>query len=287
MKPMEAFKNYLIKQGYTNELAQDKINYVQHYLSWLRTHHLEMEQIRYADVMNYIGQLQQEGNSPHQQNRRLLAIETYYTFRQLPSSVQGLRVKVRQSTLKPVLELQELESVYHHYEPWHDVAQLMLSLVVWQALERDDILRIELQDINLTKGQLYIKSHHQRQARYMKLEAHQIMQLHDYITATKAKREKEKHERLILSLTPSRNSLLTTWRRLNQEVVQQAHSKLNISIRNLEHLRQSRLAQWVKQYGLRQAQYLGGFKSVRGVEYYQTQSLKDLQQQLEQCHPLQ
>ena len=283
---MEEFKKHLIKQGYGKILAQEKIHYVQHYLEWLQTHHLVMEQIRYADLMNYLGQLQQEGNSPHQQNRRLLAIETYYTFKQLPSSVQGLRVKVRQSTLKPVLELSELESVYQHYQPWHDVAQLMLSLVVWQALQRDDILRIELQDINLSKGQLYIKSHHQRQARYMKLEAHQVMQLHDYMTTTKAKREQEKHKRLILSLTTSRNSLLTTWRRLNKEVIHQGKSKLNMSVRNLEHLRQSRLAQWVKQYGLRQAQYLAGFKSVRGIEYYQTQSLKDLQQQLEQCHPL-
>lgn len=283
---MEEFKKHLTKQGYTKELAQDKINYVQHYLTWLQTHHLVMKQIRYADLMNYLGQLQHEENSAHQQNRRLLAIETYYSFKKLPSVVQSLRVKVRQSTLKPVLELSELESVYQHYQPWHGVDQLILSLVVWQALELDDILGIELQDINLSKGQLYIKSHHQRQARYIKLEAHQIMQLHDYITSTKTKRQQEKHERLILSLTASTHSLLGTWRRLNKEVAHQALSKLNIGVRTLEHLRQSRLAHWVKQHGLRQAQYLGGFKSVRGIEYYQTQSLKDLQQQLEQCHPL-
>jgi integrase/recombinase XerD len=283
---MEEFKKYLTKQRYRKELARTKIKYVQHYLEWLQSHHLVMEQIRYADVMNYIGQLHQEGKSAHQQNRRLLAVETYYSFKKLPSVVQGIRVKVRQSTLKPVLELPELEAVYQHYEPWHSVAELMLSLVVWQALQLDDILRIELQDINLSKGQLYIKSHHQQQTRYIKLEAHQIMQLHDYMTTTKAKREKEKHERLILSLTTSRNSLLTTWRKLNNEVVHQSKSKLNIGVRNLDHLRQSRLAHWVNQHGLRQAQYLAGFKSVKGIEYYQTQSLKDLQQQLEQCHPL-
>jgi integrase/recombinase XerD len=283
---MEGFKEYLIKQGYGKILAQEKTNYVRHYLEWIETQHLAVEQVRYADVMDYIGQLQQEGNSAHQQNRRLLAIETYCRFRKLPAVMERVRVKVRQATVKPVLELSELESVYQHYQPWHSVVQLMLSLVVWQALEQDDILRIELQDIDLLKGQLYIKSHRLRQARYIKLEAHQVMQLHGYIATTKTKREKEKHERLILGLTPSRNSLLTTWRRLNQEVVHQSKSKLNISVRNLEHLRQSRLAQWVSQYGLRQAQYLGGFKSVRGIEYYQTQSLKDLQQQLEQCHPL-
>lgn len=283
---MEEFKKYLGNHGYTQKTAQEKAADASHYLAWVQAHHIPVDQVRYADLMDYVGHLQSEGKPVHHQNRKLRAIEMYHSFNQLPAVVQGLRVKRHQTVLKPVLESVELEIVYQHYPPHRLLDQLMLSLVIWQALEPKDIERIELEDVNLSKGQLYIKSRNQRQARYVKLEAHQIMQLYEYITATKVKREQANHERLIVPLTHAKDSLHSTWRRLNKEVTHPSGSQLNISVRSLQHLRQSRLAHWVNQYGLRQAQYLAGFKSVKGMEYYQTQSLKDLQQQLEQCHPL-
>ncbi|MFH1076634.1 MAG: integrase, partial [Pseudomonadota bacterium] len=54
---------------------------------------------------------------------------------------------------------------------------------------------------------------------------------------------------------------------------------------NAQQIRQSRLSIWVKQYDLRQAQYLAGHKYVSSTERYQSTNLEDLQKELEKHHP--
>ena len=58
-------------------------------------------------------------------------------------------------------------------------------------------------------------------------------------------------------------------------------------IEKLGQLRQSRISIWVKEHGLRKAQYLAGFKQVSTVEEYQTEDLENLQEQINIHHPLQ
>ena len=55
---------------------------------------------------------------------------------------------------------------------------------------------------------------------------------------------------------------------------------------NLEQLRQSRITIWVKQEGLRKAQYLAGHKYVSSTERYQQIDLEELQKEIEKHHPL-
>jgi integrase/recombinase XerD len=62
--------------------------------------------------------------------------------------------------------------------------------------------------------------------------------------------------------------------------------KTNINITKLYTLRQSRVAIWIKQYGLRKAQYLAGYKTVASVELYQINDISDLQEQIKLLHPL-
>ena len=54
---------------------------------------------------------------------------------------------------------------------------------------------------------------------------------------------------------------------------------------NAQQLRQSRLSLWVKQYDIRQAQYMAGHKYVSSTERYQSTNLEDLQKELEKHHP--
>lgn len=263
---------------------RDKFRFVKEYLSWLTLRQLILEEVSYNDLLNFTGYLQEQSKAAYQRNQYLRAIEDYYRFKKLDFNSNALRIKSHRTTLKPLLENKELESVYENYESKNEVDQLLLSLVIWQALEYEDITRIELQDIELTKGKLYIKSRKGRNARYLKLASHQVMQLHNYITNTKSKREELKTDQLLI--TAAKISLYTTWKNLSRDVKKQALSKLNQKINNLQHLRQSRLALWIQEHGLRQAQYNIGYTSVKGVERYKTQSIKALQEQLTKYHPL-
>ena len=60
----------------------------------------------------------------------------------------------------------------------------------------------------------------------------------------------------------------------------------NIEIKSLSHLRQSRYAIWLKQYGLRQSQYLAGFKNTSSIVKYGKIDLEDLKSAIEKYHPL-
>lgn len=62
--------------------------------------------------------------------------------------------------------------------------------------------------------------------------------------------------------------------------------KLDMEIDKLSQLRHSRIALWVKEEGLRKAQYLAGFRRVSSAERYQKADLSDLKKQVDLCHPL-
>jgi integrase/recombinase XerD len=263
---------------------RDRLRFVKEYLAWLETKHLARGEVSYNELLNFTGHLQEQGKAAYQRNQYLRAIEDYYAFKKINFSSNAMRIRTPHKTLKPLLESKDLEAIYENYEPKNEIDQILLSLVIWQALEYEDIARIELQDVQLTKGQLYIKSRKGRNARYLSLAPHQIMQLHNYMANTKAKRKDE--NKLIVPLTETKGSLYMSWRTLSRDVKQQAKEKLNQRVNNLQHLRQSRLAIWVQEEGLRQAQYKSGYTTVKGVERYRSQSIKNLQEQLEKFHPL-
>jgi hypothetical protein len=274
-----------LEQTFTHpKTRRDKLRYVNAYLNWLKAHQLTLEEVTYNNLLDFTGHLQDQGKAAYQRNNYIRAIEDYCSFKKISFGHKALRIRTHQKTLKPLLESKDLEAVYENYEPTNALDQLMLSLVIWQALEYEDLKRIEIQDAQLTKGRLYIKSRKGRNARYLPLVLHQVMQLHTYIEETKTNREVQQTNCLLI--TVSKTTLYTIWKQLGSQVKQQALAKQDQKISDLRQLRQSRLAIWVREAGLRQAQYKSGYTTVKGVERYRTQSTKALQDQLELYHPL-
>ncbi len=54
----------------------------------------------------------------------------------------------------------------------------------------------------------------------------------------------------------------------------------------LSHLRQSRIAIWVKKEGIRKGQYKAGFRRVMSAEKYLKADLTDLKNEIKKHHPL-
>ena len=55
---------------------------------------------------------------------------------------------------------------------------------------------------------------------------------------------------------------------------------------NAKQMRSSVITFWLRQNNLRQVQYLSGHKYVSSTERYQTNNLDDLQNELQQHHPM-
>lgn len=57
-------------------------------------------------------------------------------------------------------------------------------------------------------------------------------------------------------------------------------------LNSLAQIRASVITSWLKNYNLREVQYMAGHKYVSSIERYRTDNLEDLQKELEKYHPL-
>ncbi len=57
-------------------------------------------------------------------------------------------------------------------------------------------------------------------------------------------------------------------------------------VKDSRQIKASVIMNWLKQYNIRQVQYMAGHKSITSTEAYKNQDLTDLSKQLDLFHPL-
>lgn len=285
---MKDFTTYLIKNRFVEKTRQRMLYCANHYLQWLAERNITIQEAAYKDLLNYIGHLQ-ESKSKQVTNEHLRAVSHYNRFMQIPDIAYQVRVRGIEKQQNVMFSEEELSRIYDSYEPkakkgfWRYSDKILLGFTVYQALDERDIERIGLEHLQLEKGELYIPSGQRRkQSRTLKLEAHQILQLHHYIENHRDKTT----EKLISPQAAKFDNLHDQITNLNRQI-RNLGTETGYNIVKLNQLRQSRITLWIKQYGLRKTQYLAGFKRVENVERYRQQDSEDLKQYVLQFHPLQ
>ncbi|MFT6335927.1 MAG: integrase/recombinase XerD [Halioglobus sp.] len=289
---MKEFRDYLEQQEIVEKNITRMVNLLKSWLEWLP---LEVEESKYKHLLDYIGHLQKQEKSTHHINRSLQTISHYYQFKELPNIALTTRVKgtISKANIKPLTE-EELTKIYEVFETksssstersrrdyFKESDKLILGLMIYQGLEMGDFMKVELKDINLEKGIIYIPERGQRRSRKINLQSHQILQLHTYILLHR----NQDSEMLLSPQAEDYNQLHWQFKKLSKHLKQEAKNKLNITIQKLNHLRQSRVSIWVKNEGLRKGQYLAGFRRVLSAERYRKADLTDLKDQIKKHHP--
>jgi integrase len=287
MKNENNFEEYLIKNGFVEKSIQRMCYCANHYQTWLTSINLNTEEATYKDLLNYIGHLQ-ENKSKVVINEHLRAVSHYNKFLQIPDIAYQVRVRGIEKPQQILFTEEELNTIYNSYEPqaqkgfWRNSDKILLGFIIYQALDERDILRIELEHLQLEKGEIKIPAGQKRkEARTLKLEAFQILQLHHYIENHRDKNT----EKLISPQAQNFDNLHDQITNLNRQI-RKLGETLQMDIRRLSQLKQSRITLWIKQYGLRKTQYYGGFKRVENVERYRQQDNEDLRQYVLEFHPL-
>ena len=285
MMEIDDFRKYLEQQEIVEKNITRMVNLLKSWLEWLP---LKVEDSSYALLLDYIGYLQKEEKSTHHINRSLQTISHYYQFKELPNIALTTRVKgtVSKANIKPLTE-EELTKIYEVFESkssnyFKESDKLILGLMIYQGLEMGDFMKVELKDINLEKGTIYIPERGQRRSRIIKLESKQILPIHSYIL----QHRNEDSEKFLSPQADDYNQLHWQFKKLSKHLKEEAKIKLNITIQKLNHLRQSRVSIWVKNEGLRKGQYLAGFRRVLSAERYRRADLTDLKEQIKLHHPL-
>lgn len=286
------FKEYLQSENLMPSTVGEHIANLKRFEEWCKDEKYPNHDIlNYRELMGYVQHLRGGNLTASTVNIRLSSITKYYAFLMHEgvrenNPAQQLRVKKDPRKIHPDLfKAEELDQLYVDYknretfkEPKHRLIHqrhtVLLSLIIYQALNATDLKRIETHHIDFDKGTIYIPEVARNNERTLKLHPAQILLLYQYINETM---QKLNVKGSILFPGIMANTLTSMMVYLK---------KVNPSIRKVEQLRTSVLVDWIRKHNIRQAQYMAGHKHISSTERYKQQDIESLKEAILKYHPL-
>ena len=268
-------------EAYLRTLFKDETNppkyrrMVEKFLDWVDEKGII--QVKYPELMAYIRHCREAQIQALRINTYLRGIRHFFDYLQEAKSLflnpivnynPALGVQIRDvfhSIRADYLNQEELEKLIEEYQGNH---RIMLGLLVYQGLKINEIEKLEKIHFDLKKGTVYVPKTIRGNSRILKLDANQVYELMEHLLGLKTDR--------ILGF-PLHNQ----GRKLCKDL-----RKINPKVRNPHHLRGSRISYWVRNYDLREAQYLAGHNTIAGIEEYRKVNVEDLANEVNKYHPL-
>lgn len=248
------------------------------------------ETANYSQIMAYLGKLRTKQNNI---SPSLHAIKKYYSYlvatgvrKDNPAKAIRLRDKrSRDVQLQDLFKPEELEMLLDRKERYPILKnrnQVIISLLIYQGLTNGDIKNLEVENINLEAGTIYIKSGRKTNARTLKLQSRQVFWLMNYTREDRSKLLKVASNKLIISKLGTEENgegigyVIETCRHLFPD------RKLNPKT-----IRQSVIANLLKSgKDLRVVQAFAGHKYPSATEKYKQTQVEELKQEVLKYHPL-
>lgn len=291
---MKSFKDYLKEKQFSESTIKIYENGTKEFLEWTTKHHYSMENILYADLMNYIKHSQKKGKSKMHVQHQLLAMRHYFNYLVKAGKIksnpaQGVYIRgIARRLPHDLAEYEDLVKLYESY-PINDTRdqrnKVILGLLIFQALTIEELEMLEPEHINLREGKIKIVGTDRTNERILKLEAAQVFEMQEYVSKTRSRilygpkvNDPEKITQLIIGMeggTVLSGEVAWMMKRLKHEKVRQA-----------SQIRASVIAEWTRRHDVRIVQYMCGHKYVSATERYQSTHLDELQEQLRKFHPL-
>lgn len=308
---MASFKEYLQKQGKSKSTVKHYNSYILDFLGWLDQDNTEIENTTAKEVLSYLNHLQQKGQKNKTRNIRLNVIKQFFNWQidqnqRSDNPIQHLKIRgSKTKKLYQILDKQQLESLYNDYEVpaendkranrnWFTNYRLskarnkaILSLLINQGITTPEVERLTINDLKLKEGKIFISGSRKSNERTLELKSNQIIELMEYQYTTRnelLKYQEGETKRLFLPVPSAgqqkANETLQIWKGLTNEI-----KSRNKQFINFKQVRTSVITHWLKQYNLRQVQYMAGHRYVSSTEGYLVNQMEDLQADIDQFHP--
>jgi len=161
--------------------------------------------------------------------------------------------------------------------------KVILGMTIFQGLKNEELSLIELDHIHLDNATIYVSSTSITNVRTLSLSPLQIHHLMEYLYEIRPRLLNEANKttnRLFFSMGKG-NSLTNAINLMTKEL-----KKEYPIFKTITQLRESRMAIWVKEYGIRKAQYLSGIKYTSSMLRYKTTDIEQLKKKLAIAHPM-
>ncbi|MBA9077099.1 tyrosine-type recombinase/integrase [Rufibacter quisquiliarum] len=248
----------------------------------------------YRDVLPYVDYLRKKYPNPRTVSRTIYSIKAYYFWLIATGQRDGhpcryLNLKdakdlpVQLQDLFTAEELELLLQREERYEAAKVKNQVIISLLVYQALKLSELVGLKTDDVDLQQGTVYVGETPKSNSRTLSLKPKQVMLFYEYIHQVRPRLLKNETEYLLVNLRGQRESgegvmyLVETFKPLFPE-------------RNLNPttIRQSVLANMLKAgKDLRVVQAFAGHRKPGTTEKYRQTGLEELKAVIAKYHPLQ
>ncbi|PCI97017.1 MAG: hypothetical protein COB15_08610 [Flavobacteriales bacterium] len=301
------FKNYLIQKGLANNTVESIYGDVIPFINWCEEENIEAEQSTYTEILAYIKYIQKRGIKQRTVQVYVSSIKHYFSWivkRELRAEnpVRQVDIKgVKRQYLYDILKKQELETLYENFEiteennkaknqNWYKASLLtsrrnkvILGLMIWQGLGARELAKLEVKDLKLREGKVYIQGSRRSNERELKLESHQILDVMEYTLQTRQemiKLSNVQSELLFIGIGGGNH-----FSNMMQQLLKKLN-KQNARIENVKQIRASVITNWLQHYNLREVQYRAGHRYVSSTEAYLVNDLEGLQEDITKFHPI-
>ena len=246
------------------------------------------------DILQYIDYLRKQDLHPKTLRNNLFAIKIYYRYLQEteqrkdhPCPKLYLKDQINRSiAVEKLYSKNQLKNLLTNYKTQNQSIQLrdevIISLLICQALLVKEITSLKISEVNLEKGEILIQKGGKTNTRTLPLQANQILLFLNYLQARKTllERTKKENEYFITSkygttLNPHGISRLINDKKPKKEWLQPLK------------IRQSVIANLLKSNNdLRIVQVFIGHRRSSSTEEYKQTELEALQNAVNQYHPI-
>ena len=284
---MENLKEYL-----ENNLSAGTIKNYLYEIEKFKKHYKNPEKLNYQNLMQYVELLRKNYN-PQSTNRTIYALKKYYDYLVETSQIkynpaQNIKIKDGRENpfqLQELLTEKELQQLLEPRKERYPILtkrnQIIMSLLVNQALLVGDIERLKIEDLNLKNATISIQKTGITNARILNLKADQILLFYQYLEEDRIELEREKTSFFLLNKLASRitnddiNYLISTY--------QKSFTKKITSVKIRQSVIKLKLDQGEN---LRKVQYFAGHKHADTTEKYRETGIEALQSAINQYHPI-
>jgi len=274
------------------KLSEKTVRKYLHDIKQYRIYNANHETAGHKEVMDYIGSLRRSGLKSQTVRGTLYSIKKYYDYLQWadirtdhPCKFIRLRDgKTEDIQLQDLFTAAELETLLEREERFESNRlknQIIIGLLIYQGLAVGEVVRVEVEDVDLEQGEIYIRVSRRMNERTLKLKSNQIMMLYKYVN--------EVRPRVISCET---GQLVLTMRGRPEKadgvhyLIETLRNKYPSRRLTPTTIRQSVITNLLKAGNdLRIVQVFAGHKYTHTTERYKQTSVEELKKEVEKYHP--
>jgi integrase/recombinase XerD len=281
-----------LQQHYTPDTARAYKREIENYIS----NYPDASTANYKDVTKYIGLLRTRYSKASTINRIVSSIKVYYDYlcsegirNDNPARAIKLRDKrIRDIQLQDLFTTEELEILLNRKERYTHLDyrnKVLCSLLIYQALYPQEMEKIEVTNIDLQEGNMYIKPTAKTNGRSLPLRPNQVLLFHQYITEIRNNLLKENPSNaLLIGIRGEAMSGEDITKHIKRSF-KGLYAGRNVTAQTI---RQSVIANLLKQgHDIGVVQAFAGHKYPSSTERYRQNEVETLQAAVNKYHPLQ